>query len=65
MPTIPRNAPLQSRTALPILALVWLSAGTAVFGQSRYIGWHSDLKTAAERAAATGKPLMVVFRCVR
>jgi hypothetical protein len=47
------------------LCLVWLSAGTAVFGQSRYIGWHSDLKSAAEQAAASGKPLMVVFRCVR
>jgi hypothetical protein len=64
MPTIPRKIP-QRRLLLTCLALVWLSAGSAVFGQSRYIGWHSDLKTAAERAAATGKPLMVVFRCVR
>ena len=50
---------------LPCLALVWLSAGSTVVGQDRYIGWHSDLKRAAERAAASGKPLMVVFRCVR
>lgn len=38
---------------------------TAALGQSRYVGWHSDLKTAAAKAAETGKPLMVVFRCVR
>ena len=47
------------------LVSVWLSAGSAVFAQSRYFGWHNDLKTAADRAAATGKPLMVVLRCVR
>lgn len=64
MPTIPRTIS-QRQLLLSCLALVWLSAGSAVFGQSRYIGWHSDLKSAAEQAAASGKPLMVVFRCVR
>ena len=60
-----RNAFPRIRPTLACLALVWLSSGTAVVGQSRYIGWHSDLKTAAVQAASSGKPLMVVFRCVR
>jgi hypothetical protein len=64
MPT-PLRRTTRFLAVLPCVALVWLSAGTAVFGQSRYIGWHSDLKSAAEQAAASGKPLMVVFRCVR
>lgn len=27
--------------------------------------WHDRLSTAVDEARATGKPLMVVFRCVR
>lgn len=27
-------------------------------------GWHPDLATGMKEAAATDKPLMVVFRCV-
>jgi len=62
---MPHKDTLQRQAMLLPAVLVWLSAGTALFGQSRYVGWHTSLKTAAEKAESTGKPIMVVFRCVR
>ena len=36
-----------------------------VHAQSQVQGWHTDLNSAREAARRTGKPLFVVFRCVR
>ena len=36
-----------------------------VHAQSQVQGWHTDLNPAREAARRTGKPLFVVFRCVR
>ena len=36
-----------------------------VYAQSQVQGWHNDLNSAREAARRTGKPLFVVFRCVR
>jgi hypothetical protein len=36
-----------------------------VFAQSQAPGWQTDLNAAREVARRTGKPLFVVFRCVR
>jgi len=49
-------------------ALLLLMAGFAAStarAQAKYTGWHTDLQTAADKADQTGKPLFVVFRCVR
>lgn len=35
------------------------------FAQAQVSGWHSDLDSARKVAHETGKPLFVVFRCVR
>ena len=53
------------RLRIALLAVLLLAVARPLPGQTRYVGWHSDLKTAAAKAAKTGKPLMVVFRCVR
>ena len=34
------------------------------FGNAGQYGWLSDLRTGKEQARQTGKPLMVVVRCV-
>lgn len=48
------------------LSLVLMSGTVSTAcAQNRLAGWHSDLKTAAAVARRTGKPLFVVFRCVR
>ena len=36
-----------------------------VHAQSQAQGWQTDLNAAREVARRTGKPLFVVFRCVR
>ncbi|HVW00655.1 MAG TPA: hypothetical protein VHB77_09950 [Planctomycetaceae bacterium] len=36
-----------------------------VHAQAQVQGWHTDLNAAREVARRTGKPLFVVFRCVR
>lgn len=41
-----------------------LCVPSAVFGQN-FLDWHGNLAEAAKLSAKTGKPLFVVFRCVR
>lgn len=53
--------------------LVWLFAIAACFAfatqtasaQEALPGWHSNLPQAQKIAEETGKPLFIVFRCVR
>ena len=43
-----------------------LAAGTsATFAQDVVPGWHTNLDDACRAAEANGKPLFIVFRCVR
>lgn len=44
-----------------------LSSGLAasVEAQTSSARWHGELKQAAELSRTSGKPLFVVFRCVR
>jgi hypothetical protein len=51
------------RALLPILAL--LPTGAPASAQEKILRWHVDLGNGAEAARASGKPLFVVFRCVR
>jgi hypothetical protein len=51
------------RALLPFLAL--LLTGAPVSAQEKILRWHDDLGRGAEAARASGKPLFVVFRCVR
>jgi len=52
-----------SRAVLPVLAL--LLTGAPASAQEKILRWHVDLGRGAEAARASGKPLFVVFRCVR
>jgi hypothetical protein len=51
------------RALLPLLAL--LLTGASASAQEKILRWHDDLGRGAEAAHASGKPLFVVFRCVR
>jgi hypothetical protein len=51
------------RALLPVLAL--LLSGAPASAQEKILRWHDDLGRGAEAAHASGKPLFVVFRCVR
>jgi hypothetical protein len=58
---------LDSRNALVrslglILASLWL---TPAFAQTQVQGWHTRLEEAQRIARETGKPIFLVFRCVR
>lgn len=49
------------------IAALWCltaAAGPAT-AQTRVLRWHEDLSAAAKLARESGKPLFVVFRCVR
>lgn len=53
-----------------VLASVWaipavLAYSNAAFAQANFFGWHTNLNTAAKVSTATGKPIFLVFRCVR
>jgi hypothetical protein len=49
-----------------LLAVLSLFALTSpAFAQEKVNGWHGDLESAQKVARETGKPLFVVFRCVR
>lgn len=43
---------------------VFFSADEAA-AQANFFGWHTDLNTAAKVSTKTGKPIFLVFRCVR
>ncbi|MDB5384473.1 MAG: hypothetical protein JWM11_119 [Planctomycetaceae bacterium] len=49
--------------AFVMLCLLIQAAG--VSAQTQVAGWHTDLASACKLARETGKPLFVVFRCVR
>jgi hypothetical protein len=55
--------PRLSRALLPVLAL--LLTGAPASAQEKILRWHDDLGRGAETARKSGKPLFVVFRCVR
>jgi hypothetical protein len=47
-----------------IAVIVAASAGAAT-AQDKVQGWHHNLERSAAAARNSGKPLFVVFRCVR
>jgi hypothetical protein len=51
------------RALLPLLTL--LLTGVPASAQEKILRWHDDLGRGAEAARTSGKPLFVVFRCVR
>jgi hypothetical protein len=51
------------RALMPVLAL--LLTGAPVSAQEKILRWHDELGRGVEAARASGKPLFVVFRCVR
>lgn len=56
-------SPCNCIVGLGLLALCGL--GTSANAQTPAIRWHGDLKQAADLSRTSGKPLFVVFRCVR
>ncbi len=50
---------------LAILLGIVISTNRAVFAQDVVPGWHTNLDDACRAAEANGKPLFIVFRCVR
>ena len=49
-----------------IAALLWFTfTSNLSFAQENIPGWHSNLEQARRIAEETGKPLFIVFRCVR
>jgi hypothetical protein len=49
-------------------AILWcfvFSQNRAVVAQDVVPGWHTNLDDACRAAEANGKPLFIVFRCVR
>ena len=44
---------------------VLCAAASSACGQEKLLRWHDNLDRGAEAARASGKPLFVVFRCVR
>ena len=50
--------------ALAALAALLLTGGR-VIAQETFVGWHTSLERGAELSRESGRPLFVVFRCVR
>ena len=50
--------------ALAVLAVLLLTGGRVV-AQETFAGWHTSLERGAELSRESGRPLFVVFRCVR
>ena len=48
-----------------LLMVLFAAVVTPVSAQEKINGWHTDLDAASKLARETGKPLFVVFRCVR
>ena len=48
-----------------ILLCFVVSQSRAVVAQDVVPGWHTNLDDACRTAEANGKPLFIVFRCVR
>lgn len=47
------------------LVLLSLYVSVGVHAQEQVTGWHTTLESAQRAARETGRPLFVVFRCVR
>ena len=47
------------------IAALLLLASNSTFAQDTVPGWHSNLAQAQQLAEESGKPLFIVFRCVR
>ena len=47
------------------IAALLLLASTPTVAQETVPGWHSNLAQAQKLAEESGKPLFIVFRCVR
>ena len=60
-------APLQHRhrNISAFTALVLLAFAAAASAQDKIQRWHDSLDRGVEAARKSGKPLFVVFRCVR
>jgi len=55
-----------SRAVLPTAALfLFASLPAPLFAQEKLARWHDSLERAQVAARSSGKPLFVVFRCVR
>jgi hypothetical protein len=52
-----------SRALLPVLAL--LLTGASALAQDKLLRWHDEIGRGSDAARSSGKPLFVVFRCVR
>lgn len=48
-----------------ILVLLFVAMSSSASAQEKISGWHTDLDSACKLARESGKPLFVVFRCVR
>jgi hypothetical protein len=55
--------PSPLRAIVAFLALLLTAASSPA--QEKLLRWHTDLGRAAESARESGRPLFVVFRCVR
>jgi len=55
------------KTAVPALFLTatFLLLAPTVFSQEKIARWHDSLERAQAASRGSGKPLFVVFRCVR
>lgn len=64
-----QRAPTRSITPrlqiLPILAVAFLATVSRSPAQDKLLRWHDGLARGVEAARSSGKPLFVVFRCVR
>ena len=60
---MPTSLPRSLLAALQSVLLLLIAAPLAA--QETYEGWHTSLQRGVEQARQTGKPLFVVFRCVR
>ena len=57
---------MNARLFAPVVVLSAFIASTAsALAQPNLLGWHDGIERGAESARASGKPLFVVFRCVR
>jgi hypothetical protein len=48
-----------------VLAYILGAMSTVASAQEKLLRWHDSLERGAECARESGKPLFVVFRCVR
>jgi|GEM_PF-2455694 len=51
--------------SLGLMSLIVGGLAAEAAGQSLVAGWHSDLDEARRASRETGKPIFLVFRCVR